>query len=81
VLIAGFGIIFWQFKPQGDTPVPYNPWFLDQVEKDNIKSLVSQGQEVHGELRKEVEYTPPGEKPKKVLRIARSRRSRTSSAT
>jgi cell division protease FtsH len=67
LLVAGFGIIFWQFRPQGDTQVLYQPWFLDQVDQDNIKSLVTQGQDVHGELRKETEYTAPGEKTAKKI--------------
>jgi cell division protease FtsH len=60
LLVAVFGIIFWQFAPKSDVAVPYNPWFMDQVEDDNIKSLVIQGQDIHGELRKETPYTAPG---------------------
>src|SRR5262249_35125868 len=59
LLIAGFGLIFWQFAPKNETLVSYSPWFLDQVESDNIKSLAIQGLEVHGELRKEQKYQPP----------------------
>ena len=29
--------------PKPETPVDYNPWFLDQVESDNIKSLSIHG--------------------------------------
>ena len=32
LLIAGFGLIFWQFKPKNEVQVSYSPWFLDQVE-------------------------------------------------
>ena len=39
LLVAGFGVIFWLFAPKGDTSVLYQPWFLDQVDRDNIKSL------------------------------------------
>src|SRR3954447_4869864 len=59
LLIAGFGLIFWQFAPKNEVPVSYDPWFLDQVESGNIKSLSIQGQDVHGELRKEQPYRPP----------------------
>jgi cell division protease FtsH len=59
LLIAGFGLIFWQFQPKNEASVNYSPWFLDQVEHDNIKSLSIQGLEVRGELREKVLYTPP----------------------
>src|SRR5512135_3291800 len=59
LLIAGFGLIFWQFKPTNEVNVSYSPWFLDQVDSDNIKSLSIQGIEVRGELRKEQPYKPP----------------------
>jgi cell division protease FtsH len=59
LLIAGFGLIFWQFQPKNEASVSYSPWFLDQVENGNIKSLLIQGLEVRGELREKVLYTPP----------------------
>ena len=58
-LIAGFGLIFWQFAPKNEVAVSYSPWFLDQVDEDNIKSLSLQGLEVRGELRRKVTYHPP----------------------
>ena len=48
LLIGGFAIIFWQFMPKPATPVDYNPWFLDQVDSDNIKKVSVQGSEVQG---------------------------------
>jgi len=48
LLIAGFGLIFWQFKPNNEVAVSYSPWFLDQVDEENIKSLSLQGLEVRG---------------------------------
>src|SRR5262245_32482470 len=56
LLLGGFAIIFWQFMPKPETPVDYNPWFLDQVESDNIKKLSIQGNEARGELRQEKPY-------------------------
>jgi cell division protease FtsH len=55
-LIGGFAIIFWQFMPKPETPVAYSPFFTDQVDSDNIKSVAIQGSEVRGELRKEQPY-------------------------
>jgi cell division protease FtsH len=59
LLIAGFALIFWQFAPKNEMPVAYSPWFLDQVDDGNIKSLLIQGTEVHGELRQEKPYRTP----------------------
>ncbi len=72
LLIAGFALIFWQFQPRNEVSVNYSPWFLDQVDKANIKSLsISQGMEVRGELRNEVEYQPPAATaPQKVKRFS-----------
>ena len=55
LLIAGFTIIFWQFVPKNESQVDYT-WFLEQVDKGNIKRLSVQGSEVHGELRKKTDY-------------------------
>src|SRR3954449_10681899 len=59
LLIAGFGLIFWQFAPKNEVSVSYSPWFLDQVDAGNIKSLSLQGLEVRGELRRKMEYQAP----------------------
>src|SRR5262245_15713607 len=59
LLIAGFGLIFWQFAPKTEVAVHYSPWVLGQVEQANMKSISIQGLEVRGELRKAVSYQPP----------------------
>src|ERR1700730_18129799 len=59
LLIAGFGLIFWQFAPKNEASGTYSPWFLDQVDEGNIKAVSIQGLEVRGELRKKVLYQPP----------------------
>jgi cell division protease FtsH len=51
-----FAIIFWQFMPKPETAVDYNPWFLDQVDADNIKKLSIQASEIRGELRQDKPY-------------------------
>src|SRR3954447_25733782 len=56
LLIGGFAIIFWQFMPKPETAVVYQPFFLDQVDADNIKNVSIQGNEIRGELRKEQQY-------------------------
>jgi cell division protease FtsH len=52
-LIGGFAIIFWQFIPKPETTVDYSPWFLDQVDHDNIKKISIQANEIRGELRED----------------------------
>jgi len=59
LLIGGFALIFWQFMPKTEMLVDYNPWFLDQVKKNNIKTISFQGVEIHGELRLEEPYSNP----------------------
>ncbi len=52
-------LIFWHFLPRAEVEVPYAPWFLQQVEADNIQSLSIQGVEVRGVLRQEQPYQGP----------------------
>ncbi|WP_165243672.1 ATP-dependent zinc metalloprotease FtsH [Paludisphaera soli] len=58
ILLGGFAFIFWQFIPKPETSVPYNPWFLDQVDQDNVKALSLMGTEARGELREARPYQP-----------------------
>src|SRR5436305_2923167 len=69
LLILGFGLIFWQFKPTNEFLVTYSPWFLDQVERDNNKSLSIQGNEVRGELRVRAPYQPPSASPPPITKF------------
>ncbi len=59
LLIGGFALIFWQFVPKTEIQVLYYPWFIEQVDSDNIKSISIQGNELRGELRKEQQYVNP----------------------
>jgi cell division protease FtsH len=43
-----------------DAEVTYSPWFLDQVDRDNIESLKPSGLEVHGVLRNPADAIGPG---------------------
>ena len=63
LLLGGFGLIFYQFVPRTETPVGYYPWFYEQVQADNIKSISTQGTEVRGELRKETMYRSAPNQP------------------
>jgi cell division protease FtsH len=70
LLIALFGLIFWQFAaPKDEKSVSYSPWFLDQVENNNIQNLSISGIEVHGELRKEAKFKAPSKQEEKVKKF------------
>ena len=63
LLLGGFGLIFYQFVPKAETAVQYYPWFYEQVQADNIKSISPQGLDLHGELRKEQFYQSAPNQP------------------
>src|SRR5580704_15069179 len=56
LLLGGFGLIFYLFVPKNEIAVGYYPWFYEQVEKDNVKTISIQGTEIRGELRKDQPY-------------------------
>src|SRR5271165_1095261 len=56
LLLGGFALIFWQFVPKTEVQVLFYPWFYEQVQTDNIKSVSIQGDDIHGEIRKEQPY-------------------------
>ena len=60
ILIIVVGAIAFYMKPNGEIPVIYSPWFLDQVRNDNIESLKVMGTEAHGKLRKATSFEPTG---------------------
>jgi cell division protease FtsH len=50
--------------------VPYQPFFVDQVEAGNVNQISSQGDSIEGELKREASYDPPGDaKPVKVTKF------------
>src|SRR5580704_5461631 len=65
VLLFGVVLIFWQFgKAGGEVQVNFHPWFTEQVNKGNIKSLAVQTTtEVTGELRVPEPYRATSSSP------------------
>ena len=41
--------------------VPYQPFFLEQVEAGNVETITSREDSIEGELKKPVQYDPPGD--------------------
>jgi cell division protease FtsH len=71
IVILLLMLIFWHFVPKAEVEVPYAPWFLQQVEADNIESLSLQGTEVRGVLRQLQPYQrTPSTTPVQVLRFS-----------
>ena len=64
----GLRLIFWVFVPKNEVPVLYYPWFYEQVQSDNIKSITTQGEEIRGELRREHDYENPTTQTKQKVK-------------
>ncbi len=58
-LIAVVGLIAWVLSGKNETPVNFSPWFMEQVENDNIEYLGTDMLTVHGKLRRPTPYHPP----------------------
>src|SRR5947207_3399312 len=59
LVIGLLALIFWQFVPKTEVQVLYYPWFMEQVDNDNIKSISFQDREIRGELRERQSYSTP----------------------
>jgi cell division protease FtsH len=57
LVLGGFGLIFWYYTPVDRAYVPYSPWLIDQVDRDNIQGIQIRGNEIRGRLRTEVPHT------------------------
>jgi ATP-dependent metalloprotease FtsH len=45
--------------PTSRPQVPYQPFFVEQVEADNVREISSTSDSIEGSLKKEATYTPP----------------------
>jgi cell division protease FtsH len=63
-------ISFLTGAPPDRTRVPYQPFFLEQVEAGNVAAITSREDSIEGELKQPMRYDPPGEdKPVEVDRF------------
>jgi cell division protease FtsH len=46
-------------SPTSRPQVPYQPFFVEQVEADNVQEISSTSDSIEGSLKKEATYTPP----------------------
>jgi cell division protease FtsH len=61
LLVLNLVIAFVTSGPRDRQRVPYQPFFVDQVEAGNVKEISSQADSIEGELRNEATYDPPGD--------------------
>jgi cell division protease FtsH len=61
LLVLNLGISFITGGPAGRERVPYQPFFVDQVDAGNVKEISSQADSIEGELKHEATYNPPGD--------------------
>ncbi|HKP89807.1 MAG TPA: ATP-dependent zinc metalloprotease FtsH [Thermoleophilaceae bacterium] len=47
--------------PPSRERVPYQPFFVDQVQAGNVRAISSRGDSIEGELEKKARYDPPGD--------------------
>ena len=70
LLALNLAISFTTGDPPRREPVPYQPFFVEQLEAGNVKEITSRGDTIDGVLEREVRYDPPGEeKPVDVKRF------------
>ena len=70
LLILNLLISFLTGAPPDRPRVPYQPFFLEQVEAGNVEAITSREDSIEGELKKPMTYDPPGDdKPVEVDRF------------
>jgi cell division protease FtsH len=48
-------------QPEDRQRVPFQPFFVDQVEAGNVKEISSRADSIEGELKREATFNPPGD--------------------
>jgi cell division protease FtsH len=61
LLVLNLVISFATGRPEERERVPYQPFFVDQVEAGNVEEISSQADSIEGELRSEATFDPPGD--------------------
>jgi cell division protease FtsH len=70
LLVLNLLISFLTGAPPDRPRVPYQPFFLEQVEAGNVEAITSREDSIQGELKKPMTYDPPGDdKPVEVDRF------------
>jgi cell division protease FtsH len=61
LLAVNLVISFATGRPEERKRVPYQPFFVDQVEAGNVKEISSRADSIEGELKSEATFNPPGD--------------------
>jgi cell division protease FtsH len=61
LFILNLLISFLTGSPPDRTRVPYQPFFLEQVEAGNVEAITSREDSIEGELKNPMRYDPPGD--------------------
>jgi cell division protease FtsH len=70
LLAVNLAVSFFTSRPAERERVPYQPFFVDQVEAGNVSEISSQEDSIEGELKREATFDPPGsDKPVKVTKF------------
>jgi cell division protease FtsH len=70
LLILNLVLSFATGGPAGRERVPYQPFFVKQLNAGNVRDITSQGDSLEGDLKKKATYDPPGSaKPVEVTRF------------
>src|SRR4051812_49791726 len=62
LLILNLLLSFLTGGPPKREQVPYQPFFVQQLDKSNVEEITSRGDSIEGTLRKAVQYDPPGDR-------------------
>jgi cell division protease FtsH len=70
LLVLNLILSFTTGGPPSRAQVPYQPFFVDQLQENNVRQITSRGDSIEGELKKKVSYDAPGDKgPVEVQRF------------
>jgi cell division protease FtsH len=61
LLALNLAISFMTGRPEERKRVPYQPFFVDQVEAGNVEEISSRADSIEGELESEATFDPPGD--------------------
>jgi cell division protease FtsH len=61
LLALNLVLSFMTGRPEERKRVPYQPFFVDQVEAGNVEEISSRADSIEGELRSEATFNPPGD--------------------
>jgi cell division protease FtsH len=70
ILVINLVLSFATGGPASRTRVPYQPFFVNQLQTNNVQQITSREDSLEGELKKKVRYDPPGDaKPVEVTKF------------